>query len=73
MPAEHMFWGSASYGDRDRTRVPLKSYRCKSHLVKTADGITSATGHKCKKVIDHEGDHGCICGKAWEPVAGRPV
>lgn len=71
MPTEQMFWGSKTY-DGGATRVPLVAYRCKSHLVKTIDGVTKATGHKCKKVIDHDGDHGCICLKTWAQNTGKP-
>lgn len=64
MPTEQMFWGGPAYGDK--LRVPLKAYRCKAHLVKTVDGVNKPSGHQCRDVVDHEGDHSCICGKRWK-------
>lgn len=55
MDKEHMYWGTMTYGDSARTRVPRVVYRCK---------VESVDSHTCKKVTDHEGICECICGVA---------
>lgn len=45
--------------------VPRRTYRCKSTAKEVAKlGHT----HPCKLTIDHDGDHSCVCGKAWQPL-----
>lgn len=63
-------WGRMTY-DNGKHPVPLKSYKCKATAVdqkRTLPGQTLT--HQCKIGIDHDGDHECICGKAWPPLAG---
>ena len=63
-------WGNKTYDD-GKTPVPLLSYKCQAKAVdqkRTRPGLTLT--HQCKIGIDHDGDHACICGKAWPPLAG---
>lgn len=68
----HMIWTDTSgapmrYGDSQKTPVPRKTYRCKSTLKKIREQHSTYT-HGCKLVIDHDGDHRCICGRTWQPL-----
>ena len=63
-------WGKMTY-DNGRIPVPLLSYKCKAVAKdekRTQPGQTLS--HQCKIGIDHDGDHKCVCGKAWPPLAG---
>lgn len=46
--------------------VPLPGYRCKATA---AESEVEGRTHLCRKPIDHDGVHKCICGREWEPVA----
>lgn len=61
-------WGDKTYDGN--IPVPIKSYKCKAVAIddkRTRPGQTLT--HQCKIGIDHDGDHLCICGKAWPPLA----
>lgn len=45
--------------------VPYPPYLCKA-TAKEPDKIGHT--HPCRRHVDHEGDHKCICGKSWERV-----
>lgn len=63
MPTEQMFWGQMKYGDDER--VPLVAYRCKAQQNRVAGATIVPTAHRCKRAVDHEGDHKCVCNKTW--------
>lgn len=58
-------WGKMTYSKG--VPVPLYSYKCKATC---KDAKRTTFSHLCKIGIDHNGDHECICGKAWPPLAG---
>jgi hypothetical protein len=47
------------------SEVPFPSYRCKSSCIQPKNDKRVAVNHACKIVIDHPGDHFCICGLRW--------
>lgn len=49
---------------KDGIPIPYPSYRCKAKAHGKGHG-----SHGCKLHVDHDGDHLCLCGKSWEPVA----
>ncbi len=60
-----------TYGDADRTPVPLPAYRCKSTAQEARPHAPHSTlTHQCKVTIDHDGPHHCICGKSWPRAKG---
>lgn len=61
MPAEHMFWGTTTYGKDGTERVPRWTYRCKASARKQGETGT----HHCRHVTDHDSDHMCVCGFQW--------
>lgn len=78
MPTDHMFWHDKNgnvmkYTDKEGTPVPLVAYRCKSELMHAVNGVNKPSAHRCKNVVDHDGDHRCICDKRWpNSKATRP-
>ena len=57
---EHMLWGKMTYADKEKTRVPRVTYRCRAR----------SGQHRCKKVTDHASPCECICGREFaEKVA----
>jgi hypothetical protein len=70
MPADYMFWHFTNgevvtYLGKDHAPVPLTAFRCKAELYRMVDDA-HRTEHRCKLVIDHAGEHSCICGKGFE-------
>ena len=62
-------WGKMTY-DQGKIPVPMFAYKCKAKAIdekRTQPGQTLT--HQCKIGIDHEGDHQCLCGKTWRPLA----
>lgn len=59
----------------DGEKVPFARYRCKARATfpwpartneRAAEPRTvTPPKHSCKRHVDHDGDHKCICGKAW--------
>lgn len=45
----------------DGEPVPYPAYRCKAKVQ-----FKNGTSHPCRRQVDHEGDHKCICSKTWE-------
>lgn len=43
--------------------VPYPLYRCRA----TAQERPGHT-HPCRRHVDHDGNHKCICGREWEPL-----
>lgn len=61
-------WNKQTYRDGDP--VPMRSYKCKSKVTQQREGAPHSTlTHDCRIGIDHDGDHKCICGKHWKPMA----
>lgn len=48
----------------DGEPVPPRARRCTAHMK------LPNQAHPCKRVVDHDGDHKCICGKSWAKKAG---
>lgn len=48
----------------DGEKVPFPSYRCKG-VAKTRN-----EKHECRRHVDHDGEHKCICQKTWARKAG---
>lgn len=65
MAQEHASTGRV-YGDH--TPVPYPVYKCKSTAVEKREIKPSTYTHTCKKHVDHEGKHKCICDKEWDPI-----
>lgn len=65
-----MHWTRANgdpmtYGDKEFTPVPRRTYRCPSTARDTAK---KAHTHLCKITVDHAEDHRCLCAKTWKRI-----
>lgn len=55
----------------DGEPVPFPTYRCKARATFPWTGDTreprtiTPPKHNCKRHVDHDGVHKCICGKSW--------
>lgn len=58
----------ASTGRRysDGRMVPFPVYRCKAKAIGSHPRGAVRQTHQCKAVVDHGGNHSCICGLQWE-------
>lgn len=62
------------YGDREQTPVPFPAYRCRATATEPRPHAPHSTlTHACKVASDHDGEHYCICGKRWAPIASKGV
>lgn len=73
MPSEYMINDKVKYSKEfaGPSQVPFPNYRCKSSCIQPRTEQRAGVNHACKIVVDHPGDHYCICGLKWPSTTNK--